>query len=74
MPWWLIVYIGINLIIAIFCIIVTWKDGWFDKLVDRPFEHEYKTNWIMVISVFIGLLLFGLPIIIVGMVVLTIWG
>ena len=74
MPWWLIVYIVINLAIAMFCTIVTWKDGWFDRLVDRPFEHGYKTNWIAVILVFIGLLIAGLPIIIIGAIVLTFEG
>lgn len=74
MTWWLIVYFVVNLIIAIFCTIVTWKDGWFDRLINRPLEHGYETNWIMVILVFIGLLLFGLPVVIVGMIVLTIEG
>lgn len=74
MPWWVIAYAGVNLAIAIFCTIVTWKDGWFDKLVVRTLEYKYKTNWIMAILVFVGLLLFGLPIIIVGAIVLTIEG
>lgn len=74
MPGWLIVYIVINLIIAIFCTIVTWKDGWFDKEVDWPFEYGYETNWIMVILVFVGLLLFGLPVVIVGGIILLFEG
>jgi len=74
MPWWLIVYFVVNLIIAVFCTIVTWKDGWFDREVDRPFEYGYETNWIKLILVFVGLLLFGLPVIIVGAIVLTFWG
>ena len=74
MSWWLIAYFGINLVIAIFCTRVTWIEGWFDKVVDRAFEYGYKTNWIAVILVFIGLLLFGLPVVMVGMFVLTFWG
>jgi len=30
MAWWIIVYFVVNLIITVFCTIVTWKDGWFD--------------------------------------------
>ena len=74
MPWWLIAYFGINLVIATFCTVVTWKDGWFDRLVDRAGEHIYKTNWLALILVFVGLLLFGLPVIIAGMIVLTFEG
>jgi len=74
MPWWLIVYFAVNLIIAVFCTFVTWKDGWFDREVDRPLEYGYETNWIKLILVFVGLLLFGLPVIIVGAIILTFWG
>jgi len=66
MPWWLIVYFVVNLIIAVFCTTLFTREGYYDK--------DYKTNWGLAILVFIILLIAGLPIVIFGGIVLLFEG
>lgn len=59
MTWWqivLLVYFGINFIIAMIVIIVFKGLGYFDDY------YDYKTKWGKLIVTFIGLLIIGLPI------------
>jgi len=68
MFWWIIVYFSINLIIAVFCTINTAKEGYYTNW------SSGKTYWVIATLIFVALLIFGLPIIIVGGIILLFEG
>jgi len=71
MTWWqiaLIIYGGVNLIIAIYCTILFWREGYYTNWNNG----KTKRGWM--ILVFVILILLGLPIAIFGAVVMTLWG
>ena len=68
MPWWVIVYIIINLAISVYCTALFKSEGYYTNW------STGKTKWGMAILIFVVLLLAGLPIAIFGGIILLFEG